>query len=210
MPALRFPQYLKDHGLYLLLFSNKKYVPGSILRRKGDAFHHHDNLSLRLKDPKLSWETELVDANIPQVIEGSRQVGAGGKLILPFLKINGGLNANRFVDFRISAVDQRIFTDNKLFLWNHLLGRLQWLRHAKPDIWKRIKGRYLVLSTWFAREYEVSLGRALTGNLNANFQKKISPTAGAQMNIDSTNKILNVSGNLRIPFAFHGERLVRI
>jgi len=210
MPSLRFPQYLKDHGLYLLLFSNERYVPGAILMREGDAFHPHDMLSMLLTDPKLSWETELVDANIPQVIEGSRLVGAGGRLILPFLKISGGLDVNRFVDFRISAVDQRIFTDNKLFLWNQLRGRLEWLKNAKPGVWNTIKGRYLVLSTWFAREYEVSLGRALKGNLSANFQRKISPTVGARLNIDPTNKILNVSGNLRVPFAFQGKRLVRI
>lgn len=210
MPALRFPQYLKDHELYLLLFSNRKYVPGSILRRKGDAFHPHDRLSRLLTDPKLSWETELVDANIPQVIEGSRQVGAGGRLILPFLKISGGLDANRFVNFKISAVDQRIFTDDNLFLWNLLSGRLKWLKNQKPDEWARIKGRYLVLSTWYAREYEVSLGRALKGDLDANFKKKISPTVGARLNIDSGNKIVNVSKNLGIPFAFHGKRLVKI
>ena len=210
MPTLRFPQYLKDHELYLLLFSNKKYVPGLILRRKGDAFHPHDELSSLLTDPKLSWETELVEAEMPDVIEGSRQVGTGGRLILPFLKISGGLEANRFVNFRISAVDQRIFTDKRLFHWNPLSGRLRWLRNAKPDDWDTIKGCYLVLSTWYAREYEVSIGRALKGDLDANFKKKISPTVGARLNIDSTNKILNISRNLRIPFAFHGKRLVRI
>jgi len=67
-----------------------------------------------------------------------------------------------------------------------------------------------VLSTWYAKEYEVNLGRALRGDFDANIQQKISPTAGAKMNIDSANKIVNVSKNLRIPFAFQGKRLVRI
>ena len=210
MAALRFPQYLKDHGLYLLLAANEKYEPGSILRREGDAFWPHDRLERLLRDSSLSWQTQYVDANIPHVLEGSRQVGAGGKLILPFLKVHGGLEYNRFVDFKISAVDQCIFTDDNLLLWNPLSGRLKWLKNAKPGIWDRIKGRYLVLSTWYAREYEVSLGRALKGDLDANFKKKISPTVGARLNIDSVNKIVNVSRNLRIPFAFHGKRLVKI
>jgi len=207
---LRFPQYLKDHGLYLLLVANKKYVPGLILRREGDAFWPHERLRTLLRDSTLSWETELVEAEMPDVIEGSRQVGAGGKLILPFLTISGGLEYNRFVDFKISALDQRIFTDDNLLLWNPLSGRLKWLKNQKPGVWDRIKGCYLVLSTWYAKEYEVSLGRALKGNLDANFQQKISPTVGARLNIDSANKILNVSRNLRIPFAFQGERLVKI
>jgi len=207
---LRLPQYLKDHGLYLFLIANKKYVPGLILRREGDAFWPHERLRKLLGDSTLSWETELVEADMPDVIEGSKRAGAGGKFILPFLKINSGLEYNSFVDFRISAIDQRIFTDDNLLLWNPLSGRLKWLKNQKPGVWERIKGRYLVLSTWYAREYEVSLGRALKGNLDANFQKKISPTVGAQLNIDSANKIVNVSRNLRIPFAFQGKRLVKI
>lgn len=210
MAALRFPQYLKKHGLYLLLVANEKYLPGLILGREGDAFWPHERLRMLLRDSTLSWETELVEAEMPDIIEGSRQVGAGGKLILPFLTISGGLEYNRFVDFKISALDQRIFTDDNLLLWNPLSGRLKWLKNQKPGVWDRIKGHYLVLSTWYAKEYEVSLGRALKGNLDANFQQKISPTVGARLNIDSANKILNVSRNLRIPFAFQGKRLVKI
>lgn len=210
MATLRFPQYLKKHGLYLLLVANEKYLPGLILGRKGDAFWEYDKLKRLLKDSTLSWQTQYVDANIPHVIEGSRQVGAGGNLILPFLTIDGGLEYNRFVDFKISAVDQRIFTDDNLRLWNPLSGRLKWLKNEKPDVWDSIKGRYLVLSTWYASEYEVRLGRALKGNLDATFQKKISPTVGARLNIDSANKIVNVSRNLRVPFAFQGKRLVKI
>jgi len=80
-----------------------------------------------------------VDAEIPDIIEGSRQVGAGGKLILPFLKIHGGLEYNRFVDFKISVVGQRIFKEDNLSLWNRLLGRLEWLKNKKPNDWDRIK-----------------------------------------------------------------------
>ena len=210
MAALRFPQYLKDHGLYLLLVANKKYLPGLILGRQGDAFWEHEKLKRLLKDSTLSWETELVEADMPNVIEGSRQVGAGGNLILPFLTIDGGLEYNRFVDFKISAVDQRIFTDDNLRLWNPLSGRLKWLKNAKPDIWDSIKGRYLVLSTWYASNCEVHLGRALTGNLNATFQQSISPKLGAQLEINPAAKIVNVYNNLSVPFAFQGKRLVRI
>ncbi len=210
MAPLRFPQYLRQHGLYLLLVSNENYVPGLILGREGDAFWEHDNLNRLLIDRKLSWETRYVSANIPHVIEGSRQVGVGGRLILPFLTINGGLDANRFVDFKISAVDQRVFTDDNLRLWNPLSRRLRWLKNTKPEDWNDIKGRYLVISTWHAKEYEVRLGRALTGDLDAQFQEQIYPTVGARMNIDSANKIVNVSRNLRVPFAFQGRRLVKI
>jgi len=210
MPALRFPQYLKDHGLYLLLVANENYVPGLILGREGNAFWEHDKLKRLLRDSSLSWRTQYVSANIPHVIEGSRQVGAGGKLILPFLTIDGGLDANRFVDFKISAVDQRVFTDDNLRLLNPLSGRLRWLKNQKPGVWDTIKGRYLVISTWHAKEYEVRLGRALTGDLDAQFQQQIYPTAGAHLNIDSANKIVNVSRNLRVPFAFQGKRLVKI
>jgi hypothetical protein len=164
MPALRFPQYLKNHGLYLLLVANEKYLPGLILGRKGDAFWEHDKLKRHLKVPNLSWQ-----------------------------------------------VDQRIFTDENLWLWNPLSEMLAQLKEDKPRVWKtKFKGRYLVLSTWYASKYEVRLGRALKGDLDAKFQQQISPTVGARMNIDSTNKILNVSGNLRVPFAFQGKRLVRI
>jgi len=211
MATIRFPQYLKRHGLYLLLFANERYLPGLILKRKGDAFREHDKLKKHLKVPNLSWQTELVEADMPEVIEGSRQVGAGGNLKLPFLTIGGGLEYNRFVDFRISAVDQRIFTDENLWLWNPLSEMLAQLKANKPRIWKtKLKGRYLVLSTWYASKYEVHLGRALKGDLDATFKKKISPTAGGRMNIDSANKIVNFYRSTRVAFAFQGERLVKI
>jgi len=211
MAALRFPQYLKDHELYMLLVANKKYVPGLILRREGDAFWPHVRLSTLLKSSTLSWETELVEADMPDVIEGSRQVGAGGSLILPFLTISGGLEYNRFVDFKISAVDQRIFKDDKLWLWDPLSEMLAQLKEDKPKVWKeKCKGRYLVLSTWYASKYEVRLGRALKGDLDAKFEQQISPTAGGRMNIDSANKIVNFYRSTRVPFAFQGKRLVKI
>jgi hypothetical protein len=185
-------------------------VPGLILRREGDTFWPHEKLKKLLRDSTLSWETELVEAEMPDVIEGSRQVGAGGKLVLPFLTISGGLEYNRFVDFKISTLNQRIFTDDNLLLWNPLSGRLKWLKNQKPEVWNRVKGNYLALSTWYAKKYEVRLGRALKGDLDANFQQKISPTVGAKLDIDSANKTLNVTRNLRIPFAFQGKRLVKI
>jgi len=209
--TIRFPQYLKKHGLYLLLFANERHLPGLILKRKGDAFREHDKLRKYLKVHNLSWQTELVEADMPEVIEGSRQVGAGGNLILPFLTISGGLDASRFVDFKISAVEQRIFIDDNLWLWNPLSEMLAQLKEDKPKIWKtKLKGRYLVQSTWYASKYEVRFGRALKGDLDAKFQQQISPTAGGRMNIDSKNKIVNFFKSTRVPFGFQGKRLVRI
>ncbi len=211
MATIRFPQFLKKHGVYLLPFANERHLPGLILKRKGDAFKEADKLRKYLRIHNLSWETELVEADMPEVIEGSRKVGAGGKLILPFLTIRGGLESNRFVDFKISAVKQRMFKDDNLWLDNPLSKMLAQLKEAKPRIWKdKLKGRYLVLSTWYASKYEVRLGRALTGNLDARFEQQISPTAGGRMNIDSTKKVVNFFKSTRVPFGFQGKRLVKI
>jgi hypothetical protein len=211
MATIRFPQFLKKHGVYLLLFANERHKPGLILKRKGDAFKGADKLRKYFRVHNLSWETELVEADMPEVIEGSRKVGAGGKLVLPFLTISAGLESNRFVDFKISAVKQRMFKDDNLWLDNPLSEMLAQLKKDKPRIWKdKLKGRYLVLSTWYASKYEVRLGRALTGDLDARFEQQISPTAGGRMNVDSTNKIVNFFRSTRVPFGFQGKRLVKI
>jgi len=210
MADVRFPQYLKRHGLYVFIAANETYLPGLIFERKGDGFWPHDNLKRLLGENALNWETKLVEADMPDVIVGKRKVGAGGKLKLPFLLIDGGLEKNRFVDFRIGEVRQCIFSDSRLRLWNPLSRLLKRLKERDPKIWDSIKGRYLALSTWYASAYEVDLGGALTGKLDADIQRKISSQAGANLTVDSNEKTLNVSKNFLVPFAFQGKRLIRI
>lgn len=207
MPAVKFPQYLRRHGLYMFLVANKKYLPGLILRREGQAFWEHDELRGLLKQATLTWQTELVEANIPDVIKGKSKVGAHGELKLPFLSIQGGLEKNHFVDFSIGAVRQCIFKEKKLRYWNRLSKLLKKLKNEDPDVWSSIKGHYLVLSTWYATEYSVNLGRAWKGKLGADLKRKFFPKVGAKVNIDPNKKIVNVSGNFMVPFAFHGEKL---
>lgn len=210
MASVRFPQYLKRHGLYLFIAANETYLPGSILERKGQGFWPHDELKKILQAANISWETKEVMANIPGTIMGKSQVGAQGELKLPFLTINAGLQHKRYVDFRIGAVQQRIFEDDNLRLWNPLLRRLRRLARTEPDVWDSIRGRYLVRSTWYATEYEVNLKRAWIGNLGAQLKNQIFPYAGAEVDINTEAKVVYVSGNDVVPFAFHGVKLKKL
>lgn len=207
MASMRFPQYLKKHGLYMFMAVNETYLPGSILERQGQGFWPHDELKKILKVPTLSWQTQIVMANIPGAIEGKSKVGAHGELKLPFLTIKGGLQHKRFVDFSIGAVRQCIFKEDDLRLWNPLSRRLKKLEKEKPEVWNSIKGRYLVRSTWYATEYKVNLGRAWTSELGAKLKQEIFPYAGATVDINPETKIVDVSGNFIVPFAFHGKKL---
>jgi hypothetical protein len=210
MPAIRFPQYLKKHGLYLFIAANETYLPGSILERQGQGFWPHDELKNIFQAVSISWETKEVKANIPGTIMGKSRVGAQGELKLPFLTINAGLQHKRYVDFSIGAVQQRIFEDDKLRLWNPLKKQLKSLAKNNSEVWESIKGRYLVRSTWYATEYEVNLGRAWTGNLGAQLKDQIFPYADAKVNINPEAKVVYVSGNDVVPFAFHGVKLKRL
>ncbi len=210
MPAVTFPQYLKKHGLYVFIAANETYLPGIILERRGGGFWPFDNLKNILGPKNLIWTTKVVQADMPDAIAGKRKVGIGGKLTLPFLSIDGGLESNRFVDFKIGAVHQCIFEDTKLRYWNPLSRRLKRLKKNDRDVWDSIKGHYLVLSTWYATEYSVDLGRALKGSLGVDIKKIKSPKVGADLTISPSVKIVNVSNNTKVPFAFHGKRLVKI
>jgi len=207
MAPVRFSQYLKKHGLYLFIAANETYLPGSILERQGQGFWPHDELKKILKVPTLTWKTKVVMANIPGVIEGKSKVGAQGQLKLPFLTIQGGLQHKRFVDFSIGDVKQCIFEEDDLRLWNPLSRQLKKLARAAPEVWDSIKGRYLVRSTWYATKYKVNLGRALTGELGAQLEQKIFPYAEATVNINPETKVVDVSGNFVVPFAFQGLKL---
>jgi hypothetical protein len=210
MPTIRFPQYLKKHGLYLFIAANETYLPGSILERQGQGFWPYDELKKILKVPALSWRTKVVMANIPGAIEGKSKVGAQGQLKLPFLTIQGGLQHRRYVDFSIGAVRQCIFVDDDLRLWNPLSKRLKSLANTKPKVWESIKGRYLVRSTWSATEYKVNLGRAWTGKLGAQLKKQIFPYADATVDINPETKVVNIFGNFIVPFAFQGLKLQKL
>jgi len=207
MAPVRFSQYLKKHGLYLFIAANETYLPGSILERQGQGFWPHDELKKILKVPTLTWKTKVVMANIPGVIEGKSKVGAQGQLKLPFLTIQGGLQHKRFVDFSIGDVKQCIFEEDDLRLWNPLSRQLKKLARAAPEVWDSIKGRYLVRSTWYATKYKVNLGRALTGELGAQLEQKIFPYAEATVDINPETKVVDVSGNFVVPFAFQGLKL---
>jgi hypothetical protein len=210
MAPIRFPQYLKRHGLYLFIAANETYLPGSILERRGEGFWSYDELKIILQDSDLSWETKVVRASIPGAIEGKSKVGAQGELKLPFLTVQGGLQHKRYVDFRIGAVQQRIFEEDALRLWNPLKGRLKNLARDKPEVWESIKGRYLVRSTWYATEYKVDLGRAWMGGLGAQLKDQIFPYADATVDINPQTKVVNVSGNFLVPFAFDGVKLKKL
>lgn len=210
MPALRFPQYLKKHGLYLFIAADETYLPGSIFEKTGEGFWPLDDLRRIFEEDELDWELQLVKANIPGVIKGKSKVGAQGELKLPFLTIQGGLEHKRYVDFSIGFIRKCIFIEEELRLWNPLRGRLRKLKKNRREVWDSIKGHYLVRSAWYATKYSVNLGRAWKGGLSADLKKKIFPHAEAEVNINPETKVVDVSWNLNVPFAFHGKRLVRI
>lgn len=210
MPALSFPQYLKKHGLYIFLFADATYLPGLILKRNGQGFSELDSLQLIFEEDEKQYATILVEAHIPGVIQSKKKVAVGGKLLLPWLTISGGLEVNRYVDFTISAVRKRIFKRKQLRYWNPLSAKLKRLKDEKQDVWKKIKGHYLVMNTWYASEYTVNLGRALQGELDVNFQENVITPIKADVAYNPNTKIVSVSDNSAVPFAFHGNRLVKI
>jgi len=210
MPTLSFPQYLEEHGLYIFLSADETYLPGLILKREGQAFSELDSLQRIFGEEEKRYATILVEAHIPGVIQSKKKVAAGGKLLLPWLTISGGLEVNRYVDFTISAVRKRVFEKKQLRYWNPLSAKLKKLKNGKPDVWKEIKGHYLVMNTWYANEYTVNLGRALQGELDVNFQENVIPPVKADVAYNPNTKIVSVSHNSTVPFAFHGNRLVKI
>ena len=205
--SVRFPQYLKKHGLLLIFNASEAFVPGLIVEKKGSSFFKLDALDQLLEEPGIWWKTKLINADLPDAIEGRKTVEAKGSVNLPFLGINKGLKKNTTVGFSIGTVHVREFTDNNLRLWNPLRRKLRKLKKDDPGTWKDIKGNYLVVSTWYASEYSIALGRALTGDLDASFKKKISLETGAKLTMDKSHKIVNVKGTKKIPFAFFGRRL---
>jgi hypothetical protein len=205
--TVRFPQYLKKHGLLMIFNASEAHVPGLIVERQGGSFFKLDALDQLLDEPGLSWKTKLIKADLPDAIQGRKKVQANGSVNLPFIGIKGGLTKNTTVDFSIGTVHVREFTDNKLRFWNPVRRMLRRLKKGDPAAWKDIKGNYLMVSTWYASEYSIAFNRALTGELDANFKKKISLETGARVSVDKSHKIVNVKGTKKIPFAFFGRRL---
>ena len=79
--SVRFPQYLKRHGLLLIFNASEAIVPGLIVERKGSSFFELDTLHRLLKPNGLSWRTKLVKADLPDTIEGRTQLArARGRL----------------------------------------------------------------------------------------------------------------------------------
>jgi hypothetical protein len=205
--SVRFPQYLKRHGLLVIFNASETFVPGLIVERRSSSFFMLDALHRLLEGEGLSWRTRLFDADFLDTIEGRKKVGADGSLALPFLDIKGGLEKNRMVDFSIGEIHVREFTDQRLRLWNPLKAELRRLRRDQPEIWKEIKGHYLVISTWYASQYSIGLGRALDGELDAKIRKEIAVETGAKVTLDSGLSVVNVKGSKKVPFAFFGRRL---
>ena len=108
--SIRFPQYLRKHGLLMIFNASEAFVPGLIVERKGGSFFKLDALDRLLDETGLSWRTKLLNANLPDAIVGRKKVEANGSLKLPFLDIQGGLSRNRTVDFSIGTVHVREFT----------------------------------------------------------------------------------------------------
>jgi len=211
--GLRLPQYLKDNGLMLLLASDAKFLPGLIVEKQGPGgFWPVDRLQRLFKGDDLCWDVERIEADLPDSVSGRKAVDASGKLELPFLSIgaDAGLKGNSTVDFKIGAVRERVFASEELALWAPLSRRLARLRRERPSDWERVKGRWVVMSTWYATEYTLDLGRALAGEIDASFRRHIAVGTGAKLALESGTRIVCVSGNDRVPFAFHGRRLVKI
>ena len=205
--SVRFPQYLKRHGLLLIFNASETFVPGLIVERRGSSFFMLDALPRLLSGEGLSWRTKLFNADFPDTIEGRKKVGADGSVALPFLDIKSGLKKNRMVDVSIGKVHVREFTAQRLRLWNPLKARLHRLKRHQPQLWKEIRGHHLVISTWYASQYSIGLGRALGGELDAKIRQQIAVETGAQVTIDSSLNIVNVKGSKTVPFAFFGRRL---
>ncbi len=207
--GVTFHQYLENHGLLLLIAADTGFKPGLIVERDNGGFWPFDDIRYLLRDETLSFETGLVEADMPDVISGRKKVGAGGSLDLPpFLSISGGLDTSRYVNVRIGEGRTRSFTEPRLKLWNQLRRMLKKSKRRHPNLWDGLKKKhYCVLSTWYTSKYTVELGNALPAKLGVRFEREIAVQAGVKVDIDRESKVINVTGTRRVPFAFHGEQL---
>jgi hypothetical protein len=56
--SIRFPQYLKKHGLLLIFTSSEAFVPSLVVDRKGSSFFKIDALDRLLVEPRSAKATE--------------------------------------------------------------------------------------------------------------------------------------------------------
>ena len=208
--AINYSKFLEDFDLQVLIRANEKFLPGLIVEKRGSAFTPVDDLRVILKDSGISFETELLAADLPDVIKGKSQVGGRGEISLPFISIGGGLDSGRFIDYEIGVVKECVFKDQKLALWARAKDQLKRIKKNYQAIWKDIGKHWLVMSTWYASAYSLSLNRVVPGDITAKVKASIEVGIGAKVTVNTEAKIVNVSRNDRVPFAFCGRDLRKI
>jgi hypothetical protein len=207
MAALKFPAFLRKHGLQLLAVSTEDIRPGSVLDKKKRGFLPQGHMRDILERPPRFWSVVLRKANLTEgTIE--RTIGLTGKTSLDEMgiEVGGGLERASAVTFSIHKVSARTFAQgagraSKLAL----VPLLAALRRSSPATWKSIKGRWIVLETYHASD--ATLVFSVTGDVD--LAADVRAAGGARVHGGgklrwTSKRSFTIAQNNAVPFAFRG------
>jgi len=199
-------QFLRNYGLIQLGASNETIVPGRIVTRKtAKPIAYLKNL---LEGTLDEWPTQSVNANLPfRVVWDNDLTGKSSLKIPGILTVGGGLKRAAKGTFKISQVHSCVYDKQRMDLDEvRLQVRVnEWRKDPKSKpLYKRIKGKLVVQSTWYASEFTLELDAPSGIDLSAEVPvKKIAVDGGGEFKW-TTKTTLKVKGSDRVPFAIQG------
>jgi hypothetical protein len=204
MAGVPMLQFLNQYGLIQLGASHELIVPGRIVTKKvARPVAYLKNL---LEGTSDEWPTRLIRATLPdQLVWDSDLTGKASLKIPGIITIGGGLRRAAKGRFSVSQVHARVFSLLELDEVNLRVRVEQWRRNprAKP-LYKRVKGKTVVQSTWYASELTLHLEAPREIDMSAKVPVKKITVAGEGEFKWTSKTTLKIKGNDKVPFAIQG------
>jgi hypothetical protein len=210
MAGLQFPAFLRRHDLQLLAVATDGIGPGTVLHKKKRGFLPQGHLGELLDRPPRFWDVVLRRANLTEgTIE--RTVALTGKSSLHEMgiEVEGGLGRASSVAFAITRVSARTFGAGRGRASElALLPLLATLRGARPQSWKILKGKWVVLETFHASEATLTFSAKSSVDLEADVARAGGARVRGGGRVRWTSKrSFAIAQNNAVPFAFRGFRV---
>ena len=209
MAGVPILQFLENLGLIQLGASHEFIVPGRVVTNKvARPIAYLRNL---LEGTNDEWPTTLIDGSLPDHVVWESDLRGKSSLKIPgIVNIGGGLEKAVKGTFSISQVHARVYDKNRRDLEeaNLKVQVEKWrMEPESRQLYKQVKGRIAVQSTWYAAELTLDLEAPRGIDMSAEVPVKKIKVAGEGRFEWTSKTSLKINGSDKVPFAIQGWKI---
>lgn len=187
-------------GLNVLRLSSATYLPGAMVDTKKNDLRVGHTKDIFKDVPKDNWDLDYLPGNIIlEDVKGQTKIGAKTNF-LGIFNLKSGVKSSYDISY---SIDEITCCEFKVTSQIELEFQLADLEKSSKEKWKKVKGKTIITSSYFAKSFTLTFKRSGKVAANVDIKKEIDITAGVNVEWKTDGKIV-IAENDKVPFGVRG------